>query len=134
MKRANHIQPWQVAYVIGSVLIVAGMMVSLAAPVPKVPDEDFRTFESEREFDSETIDRAKPLKVVEINRGERTETDKGWYAVWWGNAEGIMKLSTIPDGRLRYGYFSYQTGLPLDYRNEKVPAACAGCHNKNRER
>lgn len=114
-------------------LPVLSIVVALAAPVPKVPDEDFRTFTNEKEFNAETIDRAKATKVIEINRGEKTETDKGWYASYYGT-DGVMRLSTIPDGRLRYGYFDYNTGLTLDYQNKKVPAACCECHNKNRER
>lgn len=109
------------------------VMLAFAAPVPQAPDEDLRTWKSKLDFDDVTLNRGSPKSTESLSRGERITTAKGWYATYNTDA-GVMVLSTIPDGRMKYGYFDHWTGQTIAWNDGFAPGSCIGCHNKNRAR
>jgi cytochrome c553 len=115
-----------------ALLILAAAAV--AAPVPTTPPEVLTHYKTLQEFEADTAERGgKVLRYEDLSKGTRTVYERGWVAHYFTDA-GRMFLSNAPDGRLRYGYFDHETGAAIDYNGKPAPAACVGCHNKDRAR
>jgi hypothetical protein len=121
------------AFWIVLLLFVVGAV--CAAPVPQaLPYEVMTEFETLADFHRATVDRASRfLSRDTLSQGFRDHTPEGWYATY-SHPAGVMLLSTIPDGRLRYGLFSPDDGRRTAYQGKFAPHACVGCHNKVRPR
>ena len=111
-----------------------GAAFALAAPIPSlVPGyEVMTTYHTLAEYDAATIKLAGPITGYEDrSNGTKTLTENGWYNIYVYQG-GWMILSTIPDGRLRYGFFDRETGEAIKFQGHDAPRSCIACHNKNK--
>ena len=116
-------------------MVVVTLVQAAPVPTPPLPYEVDTVYYTRGEFDTETIAKSsKVIKEEELSKGIRKTTPEGWYATYLTD-EGWMILSTIPDGRLRYGYFQHNSeiAIPL-WRDAVVTKTCMSCHNKERVR
>lgn len=104
-------------------------VVMIAAPIPMPPVEGTKTYKDAAEYNLDTLDiMGSATKIEDTPRGYRIVTKKGFY--WtYTMPNGWMVISNVSDGRLKYGYFDFDTGASIEYNGKKAPEACMPCHN-----